>query len=348
MRGIFHSADHPTQELPSPASAGPTPATGCVPDPPSYAVGIVHHRSYADLERCLASVKAQSVSPSAVLVVDAAPDPELLEAARGRHPEVAFEGVMNRGYAAGANRLLERVAADRPEAGFVLLLNPDVELEPGFAENLLAAMGEAPEAAIGTGKLLRPGGRVIDSAGIRLPANRRPRDRGSEQPDRGQFDRREYVFGATGAAMMLRRTALADLAIDGEIFDEDFFLYHEDTDLSWRANLLGWRVLYEPAARGVHARGWRSDGRFDMPVAVRRHAFKNHYLQLIKNQPRAGLARTLPVVLVWELLRLGFALLRDQAVLPAYADAWRLAGRALRKRRVLQRRLGERGGLAAG
>ena len=73
---------------------------------------------------------------------------------------------------------------------------------------------------------------------------------GSEERDHGQYDEPCFVFGVTGAAMMLRVAALPDLQIDGELFDEDFFMYHEDTDLSWRANLLGWRVLYEPGARG--------------------------------------------------------------------------------------------------
>ncbi len=305
---------------------------------PKYAVGVVHYRSYADLERCLASVKVQSIAPAAVLVADADAHHELLEEARSRHPAVAFEAVPNRGYAAGANRLLDRIARAQPDVDFVLLLNPDVQLEPFFVENLVAAMVEEPEVAIGTGKLLRPGGTLLDSAGIRLPANRRPRDRGSEQPDHGQFDRREYVFGATGAAMMLRRAALADLAIEGEVFDEDFFLYYEDTDLSWRANLLGWRVLYEPSARGIHTRAWRRGRRLQIPAEIRHHSFKNHYLQLIKNEPTRTLVRRLPAILLWELLRLGFALACDRALLPAYPHAWRLGGRALRKRRTLQLR----------
>ena len=185
---------------------------------------------------------------------------------------------------------------------------------------------------------MRPDRLTLDSAGIVLPAHRRPRDRGSEQHDRGQYDRGEYVFGASGAAMMLRSAALADLALEGEVFDEDFFLYHEDTDLSWRAHVLGWRVYYEPLARAVHARGWKKDQRFRVPPAVRRHSFKNYYLQLIKNESAAGFLLRLPVLLAWEVLRLGHAAIRDPQILPAYADAWGLAGRAFHKRRILRAR----------
>ena len=205
-------------------------------------------------------------------------------------------------------------------------------------QRLMDALIAHPAAALGTGKLLRPDGATLDSAGISLPHHRRPRDRGSEEQDRGQYERGEYVFGASGAAMMLRTEALADLAIEGEIFDEDFFLYHEDTDLCWRSHLLGWRVYYEPRARAVHARGWQREGRFLVPAHVRRHSFKNHYLQIIKNESLAGFLLRLPLLLAWEALRLGHALLRDRAILGGYADAARLAGRALHKRRLLQAR----------
>jgi GT2 family glycosyltransferase len=142
--------------------------------------------------------------------------------------------------------------------------------------------------------------------------------------------------------MMIRTRAIADLSLDGELFDEDFFAYHEDTDVSWRAGRLGWRILYEPAARGLHGRGWRRDRRFDVPVAIRRHSFKNHYLQIIKNERANDLLRGLPALAAWEILRLGFVLLRDPALLPAYRDAWRLRGRAMARRRLLQSRIAER------
>ncbi len=306
---------------------------------PQFSVGVIHYKAYSDLERCLAAIKVQQAQPAAVYVVDADADPEMFERVRGAHPEVDFDAIPNRGYGAGANRILKWVGDHQGGSEFVLLLNPDVELDPNFCERLLRSMEAESNVALGSGKLLRPGGKYLDSAGIRVRANRRMRDRGSEQLDEGQFDQREYVFGATGAAMMLRRSALPELAIEGELFDEDFFLYLEDTDLSWRANLLGWRVLYEPTATAIHTRGWRKRDRSRIPVEIRRHSFKNHYLQLVKNETATGLLLRLPVILGWEVLRLGFAVLRDRAILPAYRDAWRGLGPALHKRRILQSRV---------
>jgi GT2 family glycosyltransferase len=307
-----------------------------------YVAGIVNHASYEDLASCLASLSQQDARPEAVFVVDTGVDPARLEALACEFPAVGFELRGNLGWGAGVNRVLARVDHEHPDVPYVLLLNPDIELDPDFAAVLCDALEADPRVAIASGKLLRPGRAVIDSAGIRLPRHRRPRDRGSDEADGGQFDRAEFVFGVSGAAMMLRRSALSDLAVAGEVVDEDFFAYHDDTDLCWRANRLGWRVLYEPRARGVHGRRWKREQRMEIAPFVRRHSFKNHYLQIIKNERLADFCLNLPWLLTWELLRLGFAVLRDPAVLPAYREALVAARRARAKRRIIEQRLRSR------
>ncbi len=342
-------------------------------DPPRWSAGIVNHGSYDDLERCLASLARQGVTPVSIAVYDTGEDPQRLEGLRRAHPGVDFELGPNRGYAGGANRVIDRIlgrggrdggtqggevkggaadgggqdggtqdggtqdrAAGAESIGFVLLLNPDVELEPDFAAGLIKEMVARPGVAIATGKLLRPDGSTIDSAGIVFPRHRRPRDRGSEQPDRGQYDRPERVDAASGAAMMLRVEATTDLRLEGELFDEDFFAYHEDTDLCWRARRFGWSILYEPRAVALHRRGWQRARRAEMPIVIRRHSFKNHYLQLLKNETAAGLLRNLPWILGWEILRLGFVVLRDRPMGRAYLEAGRALPRAWRKRRLVR------------
>lgn len=303
-----------------------------------YVAGIVNHGSYDDLARCLASLSRQDARSDAVFVVDTGVDLARLEALAREYTTVGFERRANRGWGAGVNRILARVDLEHASVPYVLLLNPDIELDSDFAAVLLDALEAGPRVAFASGKLLRPGRSVIDSAGIRLPRHRRPRDRGSDEADRGQYDRAEFVFGVSGAAMMLRRAALSDLTVEGEVVDEDFFAYHDDTDLCWRANRLGWRVLYEPRARGVHGRRWKRQQRMEIAPFVRRHSFKNHYLQIIKNERLADFCLNLPWLLTWELLRLGFAVLRDRTLLAAYGEAFANSRRAFAKRRVIARR----------
>lgn len=307
-------------------------------EPASVAVGVVNYRDYEALARCLESVDAQSIRARAICVVDHDPHLAALGEAFRRWPRVDWVPGPNRGFAAGANRALARLRLVAPDVEYLLLLNADIELECDFAETLSREMACRPDVALGSGKLLRRDGRTLDSAGIAMSRSRKTRDRGSEETDRGQFDRIERVFGVSGAALMLRASALDHLRIEGELFDEDFHSYHEDTDLAWRARLFGWSSLYVPKARARHARGWQRDHWRDVDPAVRRHSFKNRYLEMIKNERGAAFLRDLPAILAWEGARLGYALLRDPARLGAYRDAWRSAGKAWAKRRAIMAR----------
>ncbi len=306
----------------------------------SWAAGIVNHGSFEDLERCLASIARQSLAPQDVSVWDTGEDAAAIARLAQRHPAVHFDGGTNEGYAGGANRVVRALRARAGDAppDFVLLLNPDVVLDGDFAETLLAAVASDPAVALATGKLLRPDRRTLDSAGIVFPRHRRPRDRGSETLDDGRFDLAEDVDAASGAALLIRTDAIDRLAIDGELFDESFFAYHEDTDLGWRARRLGYRVRYVPAAVAVHGRGWKRAERDRVPVEIRRHSFKNHYLQLVKNERPRDFLRNAPSILGWEVLRFGFTVLRDPKLLPAYVAAARALPAALRKRRVITAR----------
>ncbi len=288
-----------------------------------YVAGVVNYKTYDDLASCLESLTRQTIPPAWIRVVDADGDPVQAEALAKRFPTVRWSLVPNRGFGAGANRFLAEGRADPylPEAA--LLLNPDIELEPDYAERLLDELRAHRSVALASGKLLRPCRTRIDSAGISLPRHRRPYDRGSFQLDHGQYDETERVFAVCGAAMMLRLSALGTLEVDGEVFDESFFAYREDTDLCWRANLLGFDVLYVPAARAVHQRRWKPESaasRRAMPSAIRCHSFKNHCFQILKNERASRLMRDLPVVAGFEAVRLAYALLWDRDLLPAYVD----------------------------
>lgn len=122
-----------------------------------YAVGIVNFHTYDDLVRCIRSVRSQTISPSGIVVVDNDPNPRELATVELSHPDVVFAPGPNSGFSAAANQILARAGEAGLRSEFILLLNPDVELEAEFAERLLGAMAEHRAAALGCGKLLRPG-----------------------------------------------------------------------------------------------------------------------------------------------------------------------------------------------
>ena len=97
-------------------------------------------------------------------------------------------------------------------------------------------------------------------------------DRGSQEVDNGHYLNFEYVFGATAAAALYRRQMIDDISIDNEFFDPDFFVYREDADVAWRAQLMGWRCIYTPISPRIsRARG--AAGKSPGASAGDQHAF---------------------------------------------------------------------------
>jgi GT2 family glycosyltransferase len=86
--------------------------------------------------------------------------------------------------------------------------------------------------------------------------SRRPNLRGTRQPAASACREPAAIFGVDGAAGLYRRVMLDDVAVAGEVFDEDFAIYREDVDLAWRAQILGWESHFAPAAVAYHVRGF--------------------------------------------------------------------------------------------
>jgi len=126
------------------------------------------------------------------------------------------------------------------------------------------------------------------------------------------------------------------------VLDEDFFLYYDDADLSWRAQLHGWECRYVPEATGWHERGGgdtllRSSNAPKLAFA-QMHAIKNRYLMMWKNDSWSSLLPALPAILAGDIARLAYIVVRRPALLRAYSEAWRLRRRALEKRQIIQSR----------
>src|SRR5438093_615075 len=73
------------------------------------------------------------------------------------------------------------------------------------------------------------------------------------------------------------------MAASADFFDPDFFVYREDADVAWRAQLLGWRAIYTPGAVAWHVRSVLPGNRLAVPAAINMHSVKNRFLMRIKN-----------------------------------------------------------------
>ncbi len=310
------------------------------------AVTIVTYDSERYIQRCLDSLFDQEVAPEEIVIVDNASKDSTREIL-GRYGSRirAMWNAENRGFAAAQNQAIAATGAE-----WVLVLNPDTALQPEFLGRLLAAAQLDDHVGTVCGKLvsLRPGvalrePRLLDSTGIYFTPALRHFDRGWDQPDHGQFDRIEYVFGASAAAAMYRRSMIQDVSYAGDFFDPDFFSYREDADVAWRAQLLGWRCLYTPEAVGGHVRRVTPKDRRSLPADINMHSVKNRFLLEIKNLTGPLWRRCWASILSRDLMVLGGCLIWEQSSLRAFPSVLRLRRRMMERRRsvMLRRRVSD-------
>ncbi|HEX6513575.1 MAG TPA: glycosyltransferase family 2 protein, partial [Chloroflexota bacterium] len=185
------------------------------------------------LPACLDSLRAQTFRDFEAVVVDNGSTDDSLPLLFDGYPEVrVVRWDSNRGVAAAFNEGVRQCNGE-----LLALLNNDMELDAGF----LAAMVEALDADVRAGaaaaKVLFIDRRTINSAGDVYHRDGTPGNRGVHEPDRGQYDTQEYVFGASGGASAFRRRLFDEIGF----FDERLVSYCEDVDWAWRMQLAGSR-----------------------------------------------------------------------------------------------------------
>jgi len=307
----------------------------------SVSVAIVTWNSAEHLSECLQSLKTQTHPSIEVIVVDNASIDDSLAIVERMMPEATIiRKLQNTGFCGGHNTA---IAAAHGE--FYLPLNPDVEMAPTFVEALVQAMQTNDRIGTVVGKLYleqadaEHSQSIIDETGLFMNRARRQYLRGHQEKEQQQYEEARYVFGASGAAPLYRRTMLEDIKIEGDFFDSDFFAHKEDVDLSWRSQLLGWRTYYTPQAVARHHRHFRPHSdRHKIAADVKVHAIKNRYLTIIKNDLPRNLLADLPWIIGYDTVILAYVLLFERRSLQGFAQAFKLVPHALRKRQAIMRK----------
>jgi GT2 family glycosyltransferase len=278
---------------------------------------------------CLDALAAQTDSDLEPIVVDNGSDDGSVAFARERFPYTrVVELGRNHGFAGAVNA---GITAARGE--LVAFLNNDAEPEPTWLDELRQCLERHPDAAAATAKLVNSHAtQLLDGAGDGLTASFLPFVRGHGNQDADRYNEEIQVFGASGTASLWRTDVLQMLGG----FDERFFAYYEDVDLSFRARLLGYEIWYAPRAVAAHRRGGTAgnDLRFTLY-----HPAKNRWFFLLKNAP-AGLLVRHPLGLVAGEGFWWMRALRSRSpitLLRAYAEVARHLRGLLKERRRLQR-----------
>ena len=296
------------------------------------AVNIVTFNSAEDIAACLESVGRQTFRDFRIHVLDNASTDGTIERLAGFDIDI-IRSTSNTGFAKAHNDLIRAYPAE-----FVLVLNPDAVLMPEFLEKIVDALQTRPDAASATGKLLRLDGQTLDSTGIVMLRSQRHLDRGAGEPDLGQFDKAEDVFGPSGAAALYRLEALQDIAVAGQFFDEDFFAYREDADLAWRCRLMGWNSIYVPYAVALHRRRVTPERRSQLSPVINYHSVKNRFLLRLNNMTRSLYVRDFWRITARDAAVVGYVLAREWRSLGALFYVIRHWPRLWQKRRDIQSR----------
>ncbi|MBX4191200.1 MAG: glycosyltransferase family 2 protein [Candidatus Doudnabacteria bacterium] len=288
------------------------------------------------------AIFSQTYKNIEVIAVISANDDNGKEYLKENYPSVKIlDPGKNLGFSAANNLAIRELSGD-----LIQMVNPDLILEPNFIEEILTVF-DNPNVASATGKLLRfnfdtkQKTNIIDSTGIVMSNSGRARDRGQLELDQGQYDDKLEVFGVSGAGSIFRRTALEKVKYENEYFDEDFFMYWEDVDISWRLANLGYKAKYVPTAIAYHGRsaGQAEGGYLHVFKFIKHHKklspqilkwnYKNHVLMYIKNAKHLWY----PTFWLREIAMLGYIIVFETGTLKIIPELFRQLPRIWKKRK---------------
>ena len=255
---------------------------------------IVTHNGRHYLEACLASLQQEIGPCDELIVVDNASVDGSVDLVRQQRPDaIIIINSTNAGFAAACN-----TGASHAQGHYLVFLNQDTEVQPGWLDALLAALESDGEAALATSKqLFLARSHRLHSAGADMHYSGLIFLRGVLQPADEFIAGIERVQSAVGASFAMLRTVWRELGG----FAPEFFMYYEEMDLSWRAQLAGHVCLYTPESVVYH----------DVPISTL-SAIQLHYLcrnrlaSLLVNWKWSTLLLLAPGLLLAELAEFAF------------------------------------------
>ena len=281
------------------------------------------------LEDCLTSVLSQTFRDFEVIIVDNGSSDGSAEYLGTNYPWVkVVKNTRNLGFAEGTNTGIRQAKGE-----YILTLNNDTQMDNRFLECLERVMKSDKSVGMCAPKMLFCDGR-INSVGICLSRSGAAWDRGMSEPDKGQYNSQEEVFGPCAGAALYRKKMLEEIGL----FDEDFFLYMEDVDLAFRGRLAGWKCLYVPDAKVHHVYGGTTGFGSDLSVY---YGNRNILWYVAKDFPGKLLIKSLPWIIGRSLAvvpyyaRMG----KGRIILKSKLDSLRGLPRMLRKRSIVVRKV---------
>jgi GT2 family glycosyltransferase len=292
----------------------------------SLSVVVVTFNCREAVARSLPPLVDQLTDGDELIVVDNASSDGTAEAVGELAPDATVvEPGTNLGFAAGCN-----AGAGRATGELLLFLNPDAVVRPGFRDAIERPLAEDSGWAAWMGLVTAQGGRVVNTEGGVVHFTGIAWAGGAGRPlerDGGGVAAGEVAF-ASGACLAVPRQAWERAGR----FPAEFFLYHEDVDLSLRLRLGGGKIGIEPRAEVDH------EYAFEKGAAKWRFMERNRWATILRTYPVSLIALLAPALFATELALVGVSIAGGwgRQKLLAWADLARWIPRLLRERRAIQ------------
>lgn len=240
-------------------------------------VVVLNFNGWKETIPCIEALLKQTYDNFHILLIDnGSKDQSLKKLAKlNNHEKITFhKEPVNLGFAGGVNIGIRK--AIKEKYTYITLLNNDATVTETWLSTLIDTLNKT-NASVATGLLLESTGKKIESTGdsyssFGLPFPRQREARTEEAFESG------FVFGGTAGASVYKTSLFEEIGL----FDEKFFAYFEDTDISYRAQLAGHKAYYEKTAVAYHDHGTTSS---KMPGFTVYQTFKNLPLFLWKDVP---------------------------------------------------------------
>jgi len=293
---------------------------------------ILTYNSRDNIEVLLKSINAQTFQNFEIIIVDNASQDETVKFIKENYPEIKIIiNPENYWFAKGNN-----IGIKQAQGEYILICNDDIKLDSNCLQYLVDDLNNNQKIGAITGKILRLTDNtdysIVDCAGLKKTIYRKFINIGENQPDLGQFDNKQQIFGVSGAFFLARKKALEDIKYQDEYFDQDFVAYKEDIDLSYRLRQKGWKIIYQPKAVIWHKRSIKKDDlRKNKNKLIKAYSYRNHFWMLLKNERSISGILILP----YELIKLIYIIFFEPYTLKFFIKSFKDIKKIIKKRHAI-------------
>ncbi len=299
------------------------------------------------IKHCLRAIKDQSYPNLKVIVFDNNSNDNTRLIAKNEFPE--FKLIENsENYHPGESW---NKCAELCKGEYILALCVDVILEKDFIKNAVRRMESDKSIGVLQSKTLIYDFKnqkltdIIDTTGFEIFRSRRIVNRGHGAKDIGQFEKPEEIFSYEGACGFFRKTALEEVKINGQVFDEDFIWYADDIDLGWRLTLFGWKNFYDSSIIAWHDRSTTHrlskdfldfiQSRKNLPREKKCWDYVNQRLTMVKNDISGQFLKDLPFFISREMKLWFYFLFFERSTLWGIFSFIKLLPKMTAKRKII-------------